>query len=172
MRKLFILLLFSTIIGCSLTDSKQESIEIYNNTDSAIYLYYSCSDSIYLTPKLVLFDTIINRGKEKIISPEYRVNAFSSGGIGVRGRKNLINNCTDKRIRLFFIKEETMMNNSWNDIYKWQLYEKKIILTIEEMEKNNWTVTFDIESDKSKTWTVAPPYYLTSISSIVEKRRN
>ena len=163
-RRLTTLLLISTLISCSLIDSEQEAINIYNNTDSAVYIYYSCSDSIFLTSQLVLFDTIINNGIEKIISPNYRVNAYSSGGIGAKGRKNLINNCADKKLRLFFIKEETMKNYCWNDIYIWQLYEKKIILTIDEMEETDWTVTYQPESDNSNTWTFTPQQFLTGIN--------
>jgi len=169
-RRLSILILISTLNSCSLIDSKQETIIIYNNTDSAVYIYYSCSDSIYLTPKLVLFDTIVINGREKINSPNYRVNAYSYGGIGTTGRKILINNCADKKLRLFFIKEETMINNTWNDIYNWQLYEKKVFLTIYEMEQNDWTVTYQLESEKSKTWTFTPPHYLTSISKNIKSR--
>lgn len=163
-RRLTILLLISTFISCSLFDSEQGAINIYNNTDSAVYITYSCSDSICLSPQLVLFDTIVNNGRETIISPNYRVNAYSYGGIGTTGRKNLINDCIDKRLRLFFIKEETLKNFSWNDIFIWQLYEKKVILTIDEMEKTDWTVTYQSESDKSKTWTFTPQQYLTGIN--------
>ena len=128
--------------ACPAYDPPQKGIEVLNYTDSAIYVCFSCTDSMSITPRLRLFDTVFYNGIDHIISPHYRVNAFSYGGIGTTGREMLINNCSDKKLRLFFIRESTLRNYSWDEIYKSQLFEKRIEVTTEELTKLDWIVTY------------------------------
>ena len=139
MKKVLIALIFF----CSCVyDPPRKSIEVINQTDSAIYIYYSLDDSIDLSRKLVLFESILNDGIETIYSPDYRVNAHSIGGIGTTGRESLVNESNDRRLRLFFIKEKTMREKKWEDICDKHLYEKKMTLSVQELKSCNWVVKY------------------------------
>lgn len=143
MKKLFFLLIIIMLFdGCLVTDPKPKSIEVENCTDSAIYVYYSFKDSLERGRSIELFTKYKYAGVDKYISPDYRINAFSFGGIGIAGRESLLNKSTDKNIRLFFIKEETMKNKTWDEICKHQNYTKKMTLSLEELEKDNWIVEY------------------------------
>ncbi len=144
MKKLFLLLVVNIILvnSCLVIDPKPKYIEIENCTDSAIYVYYSFKDSLEESRSIELFKKYRHAGIDKYISPDYRINAFSTGGIGITGRESLLNESADKKIRLFFIKEETMRNKTWDYICKHQIYIKKMTFSSEELKKINWSVKY------------------------------
>lgn len=144
MKKNFFLLIVNILLfdSCLMIDPKPQCIEIENCTDSTIYVYYSFNDSLEESRSIQLFKKYRYAGTDKYISPDYRINAFSVGGIGITGRESLLNKCKDKKIRLFFIKEETLRNKTWTEICKQQIYIKKKTLNIEELKKSNWVIEY------------------------------
>jgi hypothetical protein len=141
MQKYIAILSVLILCGCTY-DPPQQGIEIHNYSDSAIYIYYSTTDYINKTPELHLFENNGIKPYSKV-SPAYRINAYSFGGIVFgSNRKAFIENIKDKRLRLFFIKEATMRIKTWDEIYKNQLYTKKIILSVKELDALGWQVTY------------------------------
>ncbi len=60
------------------------------------------------------------------ISPGYRVNAYSWGGIvGFGTPKKQEITCKDNKLRLYFIKEITMRTKTWEEICKNQYMKKR-----------------------------------------------
>jgi hypothetical protein len=141
MKNLIILVLLSSFFSC-VYEPSQKGISILNVSDSAIYVTYSFTDSFPSDRKLTLFQIEYFNDSCHIVSPNYRINAHSSGGIGISGREELVNEAKDGKLRIFFIKEKTIRENSWEDISKKEIYEKKITLTIEELQKLNWTIRY------------------------------
>lgn len=143
MKRLILFILPFVLCGCLFTyDPPQKGIEVRNNTDSAIYVYYSFTDSIELTRRLVLFENWKHIGINELVTPNYRVDAYNSRGIGTTGRESLVNQSNDKKLRLFFIKEETMRTKTWERICEGQIYAKKKTLTVKDLEKTNWIVKY------------------------------
>jgi len=154
-NKLFLILFCLPLLyGCPVYDPPQKYIEVLNDTDSAIYVYGTCHDSIgienrlYLFPEYFIKDAFyVNRNrsfKDTIVKiyPHYRISPHTGNLLNLAGQKSLLNKCPDKKIRIFFIKEETMRTRSWEDIVQYQLYEKKGIYSEEELKKTDWTVTY------------------------------
>ena len=82
--------------------------------------------------------------KKDTIAPNYRINAYSWGEINVFGTPEKPHiDCDDNKLRLYFIKEATMRTKSWEEIYRNQLYEKKIILTQKQLDNLCWKVTYE-----------------------------
>jgi hypothetical protein len=130
-RLFIIILLFSSCVY----DPLEQSIFIQNTTDSAIYVYYTSSNSLPKEPALKLFV------KEKamdlpIQSPEYRINAHSNGLIPLYLLKVESDKSKDKKLKLYFITEKNIKEKKWDEIYKNQLYEKKITIVSEKLKKN------------------------------------
>jgi hypothetical protein len=151
MRKsFFIVLSLSIFYGCPNYDPSQEMITVHNYTDSAIYVCHSCSDTLPKEPALNLFELIDSNSlnikgesmKGHIYSPDYRVNAYSYGSIGIPANESAIKQCCDKKIRLYFITEKTMREKTWKEIHKNQLYKKKITLTIDELKECDWEIEY------------------------------
>ncbi len=137
------------LIGCSghQPELPMEVITIGNYTDSALYVFCSCEDSLPIMPFLKLFDTatasfvIDEKGNklDSIYCPNYRINAYSGGNLSL---KDIVKDnhvfCKNKSIKLYFIKEQILRTKSWNEIYKKQLYARKIILTDSMLVSSKW----------------------------------
>ncbi len=78
-----------------------------------------------------------------IISPNYRVNAYSYQdlfGFGSEGRRRLPGNSESTNI--FFISESVMRNNEWAEIVKMQLHKKRIRVTQTQLDSTDWRITY------------------------------
>lgn len=123
-------------------DPPQKGICVLNYTQSAIYVAYSFNDSIDKNNKLCLFDTEFFNGSKHIISPQYRIDAYNTKGIGISGRDELFNIALDKKLRLFFITEKTMKYYSWEEICNKKMYVEKKCLTIDDLKRTNWMIRY------------------------------
>lgn len=140
-----IVLLFN--VSCAY-DPPFKSLEIYNNSDDAIYVFFSNKDSITISPKLELFvkDTtgLYFTSYDSIYSPEYRVNARSFSYL----REKSVSTSkwipfTDKDfVNFFFITENTMKNYSWEEIVEKQLYVKKVRYSYKQLEKLKFRIMY------------------------------
>lgn len=159
---LFSLSILLFFFGCICSDKMLNCnvFSVQNISDSAIYVYITCNDSLPRFPKLNLFDTILENKsgemKGTIISPDYRINAFSyytnkDNHVGDILFERNCQKCKGKTLKLFFIKENTMRTKGWEDIYKKQLYEKRISLSIEQILAFNLTVKY-IGRNTSDVW--------------------
>ena len=48
----------------------------------------------------------------------------------------------DRKLRFFFIKESTINKHAWEDICKYQLYEKMLVFTKKELIENDWVIKY------------------------------
>jgi len=124
---LFLFIGFLLITSC-IYDPPEGVLYIKNNSDSSIYVYVSCDDSIHQLPSL---------------TPQNRINGRSEGGIvgfGYRNKPKM--RCVSKKLRLYFITQKTIEEKSWVEIVEKQLFIRKMILTQEELDKNNWHLNY------------------------------
>lgn len=140
--------------GCPFTyDPPRGLFYIRNDSDEAIYVYFKCGnvDSLPSYPKLELFNYLSMDMKDAsgnpitpyFSSPEYRINAYNIGSITIWGsRKHPRLPCEEDEVTLFFITELTMRNYEWEEIQREQMFTKRIALTKEEIEKNDWKYTY------------------------------
>jgi hypothetical protein len=137
MKKLILLILPLLLCDCVYDPPRKEDkgIQIRNNNDSAIYVYYSFTDSIQKERKLTLFGIEYYNNIKHIESPYYRINAYTTGTIG-NPKSN------ESRINLFFITEETMRKKTWTEIYKKQLYTKKMRINVSDLAKTNSIIEY------------------------------
>lgn len=158
MKRVFYIFILSLLYGCPVYDPPRGSFEIWNDSDEAIYVHFNCGniDSLPSYPKLELFlyfsnDNIIdahgNTFKSRFVSPEYRINAYYFSSIYIWGSPEKPRlPCKEDEATLFFITEKTMRNYDWEEIYKNQMYVKKILLTKEELENSDWKYTYSSDS--------------------------
>lgn len=136
--------------GCPVYDPASGELDILNYTDSAIYVYHTCLDSLPSGFGLKLFlnagggtDACEHKMKDTI-APNYRINAYGWGTFFEFGSpKKRETGCKDNALRLYFIKEITMRTKTWKEISKNQLYEKKMILTQKQLDSLCWRVTYE-----------------------------
>jgi hypothetical protein len=153
MRHFLLLSIAVLLQGCITYDPPPGSIEIHNYSDSVIYVYDSCSDSLELDHKLYLFGTRhaivtdasgnIRKDTDSICSPEYRIGAYDYGNIVVCGSKRRPRLCCDNdTLYLFFIKESVMRTMSWEEICEKQQYEQRVALTEEQLDNSGWSYVY------------------------------
>ena len=150
MRHILLLSLVVLLNGCIACDSLRGDLEINNYSDSVIYVYHSCSDSLEVDHKLNLFETrsgVIDASgrirQDTIYSPEYRIDAYDYMNIVVCGPYWEPRLCCDNdTLYLFFIKESVMRTMSWEEICEKQQYEQRVALTEEQLNRCGWQYTY------------------------------
>ncbi len=144
----FSILLF-VLSGCPVyCPGPQFEISVQNHSDSAIYICQSCTDSIPLEPELKLF-WVGKPGSMKdelganmgyISSPDYRIDAYkyNSVALGVNLSADEKTICPGRSKATFFIiKESVMRKYTWKEIVQMQMYQKKIHLTKQQLDRSN-----------------------------------
>jgi hypothetical protein len=151
MKYLLFLMLCLILYGCPSYDPQTAVLTVYNLSDSAVYVYKTCENSIEILPRLKLFEVsgaIMEDEKgnqiDSIYSPNYRVNAYNSSefsGFGNIDNPTIFCNNSDY-INLFFIKETTIKNYSWEEIVEKQIYVKKMRFNCKQLDSLNWKVKY------------------------------
>ena len=50
---------------------------------------------------------------------------------------------SDKKLKIFFISESIMRTKTWDEICTYQLYKNKTVMTVDELEKAKWIITYN-----------------------------
>lgn len=151
MKQLLLIILTFLLTGCPVYDPPLQGITIHNYSDSAVYVYSTCEDSLPRVPELKLFqiwnqtrtDALGNK-MDTIISPSYRINAYAFGDIIGAGRAaNPAIPCEKPPyLRFFFIPETTMRTHSWAEIHEKQLYSKKMSFNLSQLDSLGWVIKY------------------------------
>ena len=57
-------------------------------------------------------------------------------------KESIVKGSKDGLIRFFFISDSTFLNNSWDTIVKYQMYNRKLVFSEEDLEKINWIIGY------------------------------
>ncbi|MDR0206018.1 MAG: hypothetical protein LBI45_02005 [Bacteroidales bacterium] len=148
MKKIIITLIVIALCqsSCIFFDSAS-SIYIVNNSNEGQIICHSCSDSIgaiidnmTISPFFKQFDNM----KSVILNTDAYINKNTYQRYKISGtRGSFVRRCKDKHVRFFFISDSVFMNNPWDTIVKYQMYNRKLVFTEEELKKNNWVVVYE-----------------------------
>ena len=119
-------------IVCNSCCKKDGCIKIINNENHAIYFNAS-----YFLPDtaIPLFCPISNAGR-------YKCNARDTKLFGTHSWSQDINNLPSKKIRLFIFHADTVETVDWEKIRKEYKVLKWYDLSVEDLEKMDWTVEY------------------------------
>lgn len=59
------------------------------------------------------------------------------------GWEEYIEECDMKKARIYVIATDSVDKYGWDKIYEKGIYKKKYLLTIEDLDKINWEITYD-----------------------------
>ncbi|MDD5150460.1 MAG: hypothetical protein PHC28_08240 [Flavobacterium sp.] len=62
---------------------------------------------------------------------------------GPRFWDNYFNSLEDKKARLFIVQKDSVDKYGWKEIFKKNIYNKKYLFTIKDLDSLNWTITYD-----------------------------
>lgn len=132
MRKIILLLSFILLLSCN--SSERGHVIIINDSENIIVCFLSEKD---ITEMTGVFD---------MHSPS-EINKNDFAGIGPRtflGKwKIFFEKCKDKKARLYLISKDSINKYGWDKIYEKGIYNKKYLLTIEDLNKIDWEITYD-----------------------------
>lgn len=153
MKRIFLMLLLVLLFNSCFTidkfDEKNGLIIVSNQTEKPIYVMITGNDSLILNEKIIYIDTTKYdyNGFKITLYPLNRVDMFKEERMYKMDLINLENEkpkiySSDKKVRIFVLNDSLMRNLSWEDICKYQAYERKFILSEEDLDKMNSTFVY------------------------------
>ena len=147
LSKGFVFFILFILSSCMDKIDKRKLI-IYNNSNKVIYSVISSNDSIY---NLENYDDFVYKGNY-IYTKEGDIKLF--GFTGINPKEKLPSNggstkwdvyfesIDDKKIRLFIIYKDSVEKYGWKEILSKNIYNKKYLFTIEDLDKINWEIDY------------------------------
>ena len=56
--------------------------------------------------------------------------------------EEFIKTCDNQKIRFFIVKKDSIDKYGWKEIFKKNIYNKKCLFTIEDLDKINWEINY------------------------------
>lgn len=149
LKKSFGLFLLLILIGC-MDRVDNRYLTIANNSDKVIYNIISPDESLngsghydeYLRdPKAYVYtkEDSIN----KFVFLEIKPNIKMDSNDRPRNWDLYFESIDDKKVRLFIIKKDSVDKYGWKEIFKKNIYNKKYLFTIKDLDSLNWKITYD-----------------------------
>ena len=147
MKKIFIVSTVSALFMCACVMDRIDRIQMVNNSNTGLIFFYNCLDSIgygrdtlTVNPYFRQFDHF----KSDIVDKNLYIAQDSSKVVGIPfPKERLTSTCGDGHIRFFFIKDSVFFTNPWDTIVQYQMYERKLVFSKEDLERMNWTITYE-----------------------------
>ena len=136
----YLLLVFILLLsGCDYFTS----VEVINFTDKSYIVYASRYDSIGCISDSINNDIMKEIEKEDTFSVGNMYVVFiPSKNIKYLGfqTSNLFRMSPDEKWRFYFINDSIVKTKTWDEIVKYQLYDKKIVLDEAKMDSIGWKI--------------------------------
>lgn len=119
---------FIILYSCDFRENR--FITISNDSNSIIYTFYTNND---------ISKNGGNTSYEELINSK-------SVGMNVIERptwEEYLKSCDNHKIRFYIIKKDSVDKYGWNNIYTNEIYNKKYLFTIEDLNKINWKIIYD-----------------------------
>lgn len=133
MKKILICLSFIIFFtACVFDITENRWIKVTNHSENKISALVSKKD-------------INNLSKDQYADEAIRIDADSTGLLNIVRPtwERYIEKCDGKKIRFYIIKTDSIEKYGWDVIKEKNIYNKKYLFTIEDLEKLNWEVIFD-----------------------------
>ena len=129
--RIYYLISFSLFISCmDITDGR--CIITHNKSKNGIYCFY-------LDRELTKMDSL-----PKYSFPPYETKAKDDDcNLIVKPRwEEYIKTCDNQKLRYYIIKKDSVDKYGWKEIFSKNIYNKKYLFTIEDLEKINWEIEY------------------------------
>ena len=133
MRKIIICsILFSLLVSCIGHKTDGRCIITHNKSINSIYCFY-------LDLELTKMDSL-----PKYSFPPYETKANDDDcNLIVKPTwEEYIKTCDNQKIRYYIIKKDSVDKYGWKKIFKKNIYNKKYLFTIEDLDKINWQIEY------------------------------
>ena len=135
-----IILVFTLSNSCDKLMEKWHGIKIQNNTDKVIFVSAGSERyGLFSYP-----DTVLTTSRPSLlsVSPTHYNNLRSS----IKW-KEIIENLPEKKLSIYFFNSDTINQYSWQEIKLGNKIMKRFDVTIEDLERLNYSITYPFGSD-------------------------
>lgn len=128
--KLFLLssILIAFVTACPKQDNPDMNYSIVNKCHEKIYLFQNNTDTI-ITPKSFPKQTIM------------QVNIPIKDTVLFMYHTSFFNN--NRKLNILIYKESTLNQYSWQEIQEQNIFDKRYVLTLEELKAMNYTIVYE-----------------------------
>jgi hypothetical protein len=133
-------LLFFSIEACDVMDNTK--LKVYNNSRDTVFCFWTTESNFNIWKTSPLNDCI-NKETSLLEKNNYVLFQNDSSIFSNYDWEHEINSSKNKQLTLFFFKLKTLQERNWRELQEKVIYDKKIILTHEDLEKLNWKVVYD-----------------------------
>lgn len=136
-----ILAIFLITIGsCDIMDDTK--LKIYNNSRDTIFCIWTTEKNFNVWNESPLFFSV-NKNTSKLEKNNYVLFQNDSSLFSSYDWEYDINSSKNKQLILYFFKLKTLQERNWNELKDKVIYDKKIVLSYDELKKQNWKVVYD-----------------------------
>lgn len=128
----FYLISFVLLISCIGHKEDNRFIITHNNSQTEIYCFI-LEHELYNVNSLSKF----NFSQKSVNSNEESYNHIDK-----LTWEEYIKTCDNQKLRYYIIKKDSVDKYGWKEIFKKNIYNKKYLLTIEDLEKTNWEIEY------------------------------
>lgn len=141
---LFLFLLFN-FCSCDKLDTR--NLLVKNSSNKIIYSILSENDSMNGAGFYYEYQNDFDETKRGDYDAPFIFTEIKKGQIIANHDRprfwdNYFNRLEDKKARLFIVQKDSVDKYGWKTIFKKNIYNKKYLFTIEDLEKINWEIEY------------------------------
>lgn len=143
---LFVFLLFNSFCSCDKYDTRE--LLVKNSSDKVIFSILSENDKMndagfYYEYQNGFDETQRGDYDAPFIFTEIKTGQITANYDTPRFWDNYFQRLEDKKARLFIVQKDSVDKYGWKEVFKKNIYNKKYLFTIKDLDSLNWTITYD-----------------------------
>lgn len=136
MKKNILLLVITLTLFSCMDRVETMKIKIINHSRGTVYCFKSMSDSLSKSKNVDFTDSLFDVSCEVKKDSTYLVgNVLSDWGI-------FIDDCDDKKLRLFIISKDSIDKYGWTQVLKENIYSKVYKLDMNGLKREKWAIIY------------------------------
>ena len=140
MKKIVIVFMISGFCLSSCVYDCVDSFQVINYSNEGQIIYYSCSDSI--NDYMNYYYDMIAGYNILLVNENVYIDKESEKYVRITFKKERLGCCKDGHARFFFISDSVFSNNPWDTIVKYQMYNRKLVYSKEDLKNMNWVIEY------------------------------
>jgi hypothetical protein len=141
---IFIFLLFN-FYSCDKLDTRE--LLVKNSSDKVIFSILSENDNMNDGGFYYEYQDDFDESKRGDYDAPFIFLEIKKGQIVANGDRprywdTFFNTLEDKKARLFIVQKDSVDKYGWKEIFKKNIYNKKYLFTIEDLDKINWEIEY------------------------------
>ncbi|MWB95190.1 hypothetical protein GON26_12535 [Flavobacterium sp. GA093] len=142
---IFLFLLFN-FCSCDKLDTRE--LLVRNNSDKVIFSIFSDNDNMNNAGFYYEYQDGFDESKRGDYDAPFIFTEIKKGQTVAnydtpRYWDTFFNTLEDKKARLFIVQKDSVDKYGWKEIFKKNIYNKKYLFTIKDLDSLNWTITYD-----------------------------